>query len=163
MLTLCSPQPLHGGGPSAAPPRGEREDPPGAEGTNVSLSSSHTRTSLCSEPFFVSGVWIQSRPADALLLLLLLLRFGRRSSSSRGAGPSPDTEGGRRLQPAVGVQVLLQRGQRRTGERTLVLRQGLMLTLSTADAVMIQVQGCRWSSTSTISQSDRLSLLPSQL
>lgn len=32
MLNVCSPQPVHGEGESAAPPRGQRQDPPGPEG-----------------------------------------------------------------------------------------------------------------------------------
>lgn len=63
---------------------------------------------------FVPGFWIQSHPADTLLLLLL--GVGGRSSSGRWRGPGPDAKGGRHVQPALWVQVLLQRGQRGTGE-----------------------------------------------
>lgn len=64
--------------------------------------------------FFVPGVWIQSHPADALFLLVL--GVGGSSGSRRWTGPSADAQRGRHVQPAGWVQVLLQRGQRQTGE-----------------------------------------------
>ena len=63
--------------------------------------------------FFVPGVSIQSRPANPLLLV----GVGGRSSSGWRSGGGSDAEGGRHVQPAVRVQILLQRGQRRAGER----------------------------------------------
>lgn len=50
---LCSPQPLHGEGEGAAPPRGQREDPPGPQGW------SSASCVLCRLPLTAARPWLQ--------------------------------------------------------------------------------------------------------